>query len=82
MATVELSHARYRLLAQQCLDMLSTTSDATMRLSLLELAHTWVRLAQEHEATTSNTASERQPVTQQQQQTQPSRRRTTTSAVR
>jgi hypothetical protein len=65
------SQARYRLLAQQCLDMLSTTSDPGTRLSLLELAQSWTRLAQEDEATQRTTASALQPAIQQQQQIQP-----------
>jgi hypothetical protein len=63
--------ARYRRLADQCLDMLSTTSDPRARVSLLELAQTWTRLAQECEAMTPKNASALQPATQQQQQIQP-----------
>jgi hypothetical protein len=62
--------AHYGLLAQQCLDMLSTTSDSSTRLSLLELAQMWTQVAQEYEATSRNTASELQPAPQQQQQIQ------------
>jgi hypothetical protein len=66
MADEEPSHVRYRRLAQQCMDMLSSISHAPARESVLEMAKTWLRLAQDYEQ-----RSEPQPVGQQQQQIQP-----------
>jgi hypothetical protein len=62
----EPSNVRYRRLAKQCMDLLPTISPAHARESVLEMAKTWLRLAQEHEQ-----RSGPQLVGQQQQQIQP-----------
>jgi hypothetical protein len=59
----DLPSVRYRRLAQQCMDVLPIISLAPARESVLEMAKTWLRLAQEHEE-----LSGAQPVQQQQQQ--------------
>jgi hypothetical protein len=61
----DLPNVRYRRLAQQCMDMLPIISLAPARESVLEMAKTWLRLAQEEER-----RSKPQPVAQQQQQQQ------------
>jgi hypothetical protein len=57
-------HLRYRRLAQLCVDLLANTTDSETRVTLLEMAQTWMQLAAE-------TAVEPQPAGQQQQQIQP-----------
>jgi hypothetical protein len=54
---------RYRRLARECLDIVSTIATEHARVSLIEMAQIWTRLAESHEA--------RRPATQQQQQIQP-----------
>jgi predicted nucleotidyltransferase component of viral defense system len=53
---------RYRRLARDCLDLVSTVATEQTRVALIEMAQIWTRLAESHET--------RQPVTQQQQQIQ------------
>jgi hypothetical protein len=65
-------NVRYRLLAQQCLDLVASISDPATRIALHERARTWTRLAEEYETRIArDTASELQPRGQQQQQVQP-----------
>ena len=61
--------ARYRSRAQACLEI-ARASSGEKRIILLDIAQTWLRLAEEEEA--SGGAIERsEPVVQQQQQVQP-----------
>ena len=53
------AHLRYRRSAQLCIDLLSDTPDSETRVALLELAQTFMQLA------------EPRPAIQQQQQVQP-----------
>jgi len=53
--------ARYRRLAQQCLDVARAFQDPKARMTLLEMARVWQRLADQH----------REQPTMQQQQIQP-----------
>jgi hypothetical protein len=57
----DLPSVRYRRLAQQCMAVLPIISLAPAREAVLEMAKTWLRLAQEEEKRSD------QPVTQQQQ---------------
>ena len=50
--------ARYRRLAQQCLDVARVFQDREARITMLEMARIWQRLADQH----------REPPTMQQQQ--------------
>jgi hypothetical protein len=69
----------YRRLAQQCLGMASTLSNAEARASALQMAQVWQRLADEQEQNPglaerpppSPGDGQIQPVVQQQQQVQP-----------
>jgi pyruvate/2-oxoglutarate dehydrogenase complex dihydrolipoamide dehydrogenase (E3) component len=54
--------ARYRRCAQQCLEMASVFQDSEARVTLLEMARIWQRLADQHRE---------QPIMQQQEQIQP-----------
>ena len=59
------SHLRYRRLAHLCVDLLANTPDPETRATLLEMAQTWMRLAEE------TAVSEPQTAGQQQEQIQP-----------
>jgi hypothetical protein len=61
--------ARYRHRAQTCLEIARTLSPGEKRTILTDMAQTWLRLAEEEEATSAVETS--QPVVQQQQQIQP-----------
>jgi hypothetical protein len=78
----ESASARYRRLAQECLEVARTFPDGERRTVLLQMAQVWLRLAQEQagnetldlgegvSAPPTATAGSR-PVVQQQQQVQP-----------
>jgi hypothetical protein len=63
----------YRRLAADCLTMARTTSNEQTRIALIDQAQTWLRLAEEQEASQPPPATpdRPQPVAQQQQQVQP-----------
>lgn len=75
MAVTRTRAEEYRRRAQECLDLARTLSLETARASLIDMAQSWLRLAEEqeeHEAVIPPPAVERpQPVVQQQQQVQP-----------
>ena len=56
--------------ARECLHI-ARTSQGSDRILLLDMAQTWLRLAEEQEASIRHGAVEPQPVVQQQQQIQP-----------
>lgn len=61
----------FRRRARQCLHI-ARTSEGPERILLLDMAQTWLRLAEEQEASLPPSAVEpSQPVVQQQQQAQP-----------
>jgi hypothetical protein len=62
----------YRRLAQECQAMARSVSTEEARTALLEMAQTWLRLADEQEvAIPPGGVEAAQPVAQQQQQVQP-----------
>jgi hypothetical protein len=63
----------YRRLAADCLTMARTASNEQTRIALIDQAQTWLRLAEEQEASQPPpaTPARPQPVAQQQQQIQP-----------
>jgi len=62
----------YRQRAQECLDLARTLTFGTERQVLIDMAQTWLELAEEQEATIPPIPSgSDQPVMQQQQQAQP-----------
>jgi hypothetical protein len=62
----------YRRLAQECRTMARSVSTEEARTALLEMAQTWLRLAEEQEvAIPPGGVEAAQPVAQQQQQVQP-----------
>ena len=66
--------ARYRRLAQDCLDFAATLLDSDQRDALLEMAQVWQRLADQYANATARFVFQpdagKQPVMQQQQQVQ------------
>jgi hypothetical protein len=59
---------RYRRRAQECLDI-ARASVGEKRIILLDIAQTWLRLAEEEDASIPSSAAEQsQPIVQQQQQ--------------
>jgi hypothetical protein len=63
---------RYRHRAQECLEIARALPLGEKRTIMLDMAQTWLRLAQEEEAAILPTPIERpQPIVQQQQQVQP-----------
>ena len=63
---------QYRRLARECLEMARTISFGTKREILIDMAQTWLRLAEEQEVAIPPIKAEKaQPVMQQQQQVQP-----------
>ena len=69
------SSARYRQMAQECLEVAATFPAGDQRDALLQMAQVWQRLADQYEASTPpfslSAAAAEQPVMQQQQQIQP-----------
>ena len=61
--------ARYRHRARECLEIARASPLGEKRTILLDMAQTWLRLAEEEESTSAVETS--QPVVQQQQQIQP-----------
>ena len=67
----------YRRLAHQCLDVARTISNEEGRVTLVQMAEVWLRLAEEQETASSLGGIEQprsthpSPSVQQQQQTQP-----------
>jgi hypothetical protein len=62
----------YRRLAQECRTMARSVSTEETRAALLEMAQTWLRLAEQQEmATPPGGIEAAQPAVQQQQQIQP-----------
>jgi hypothetical protein len=63
---------RYRRLAQECLDVARTLSLRTKRAILIDMAQTWLQMAEEQEAAIPpSPVDQPQPIMQQQQQVQP-----------
>jgi hypothetical protein len=61
----------YRLLAQECLEIARTIASASERTVLIDIAQSWLELAEQQEAATPPMPVEDRPVMQQQQQVQP-----------
>ena len=61
---------QYRRRSRQCLEI-ARTSSGTKRATLIDMAQTWLQLAEELEADIPLTGVEGRPVMQQQQQVQP-----------
>jgi hypothetical protein len=74
MPAEETTAARYRRLAQECLEVAATFSDRDQRDAVLEMAQVWQRLADQYTNATSRFVFQpgagEQPVMQQQQQVQ------------
>ena len=61
----------YRRLARECLAIARTTSADEARLTLIEMARVWTRLADDQDVAFLPRAGGHQPIAQQQQQVQP-----------
>ena len=70
MAVTRTKAEEYRQHAQHCLDAAQRIRDAEQRAIMLNIAQTWIRLAEEQDALSSSTEPAQQPQ-QQQQQAQP-----------
>ena len=44
---------KYRLFAEQCMEMASSATDEQIRAALVQMAQVWFRLAEEHEERTA-----------------------------
>ena len=63
---------RYRRLARECLDVARTLSLRSKRAILIDMAQTWLQMAEEQEAAIPPSPVEQsQPVMQQRQQVEP-----------
>jgi len=65
--------ARYRRLAQECLETARTVTTEETRATLVEMARAWLRLAEQQEvaAPPHSPSEQSRPAVQQQQQVQP-----------